>query len=131
MAALGGALTLAACGESVRRFTLDALAGPGNVEAVNRAVGCDFDAALAAADREARAENPSRQLFTRFLRYAVHTETGRPARAARAVDEAYADPRMNPGRGTSRAKMQESADGVLEAIRAQRAEDTGSARCAA
>ena len=122
---------LAACGQSMERFTLDALAGPGNVEAVDRAIACDFDGALAAANREARAENPSRQLFTRFIRHAVYTETGRPALAARAIDEAHADPRMNPDRGTSRAEMQESADGVLDAIRAQRAADTGSARCEA
>ena len=127
---IGAGWTLAACA-GAERFTLGALAGPGNVEAVDHAVACDFGAALAAASREAQAENPSRQLFTRFIRYAVHTETGRPDLAARALDEAYADPGMNPDRDTSRAEMRESAQGVLDAIRAQRAEETGSPACPA
>lgn len=121
-------LALSACA-GADRFTLGALAGPGNVEAVDAAVACRFDAALAASNREAFAENPSRQLFTRFLRYAVYTETGRRDLAERALDEAYADPGMNPDRATSRVEMRESGEGVLEAIRAQRAEDNGTRQC--
>jgi hypothetical protein len=93
------------------------------------AVECRFDAALAAANREETAENPSRRLFTRFLRYAVYSETGRPDRAERALEEAYADPAMNPDRATSRAGMRESADGILEALRSERAEQTGDSLC--
>jgi hypothetical protein len=126
--ALAAIVALAACA-STERFTLGALAGPGNVEAVDLAVDCRFDAALTAANREATAENPSRRLFTRFLRFAVYTETGRAERAEQALDEAYTDPAMNPDRATSRAAMRESAEGVLEAIRTERAEQTGDSLC--
>ncbi len=130
LVAFGLALLLVACGASTERFTLGAMAGPGNVEAVDAAVDCRFDDALRLAQAEARAETPTYQLFSRYVQAAVYTELGEPARAAAMIDEATADPRMNPDGASSREDMQDAADAVLEAIRRQRAETTGRRLCA-
>lgn len=127
--ALGGAVLLAACGAATEQFTLGAMAGPGNARAIEAAVDCRFDEALRLARREARAETPTYQLFSRYVQSAVYTELGEPARAAAMVDAATADPRMNPDGGRSRRDMQDAADAILEAIRVQRAEDTGNRLC--
>lgn len=128
-AALGLVVVLAACGASTERFTLGAMAGQGNLAAMDAAVACRFDDALRLARAEARAETPTYQLFSRYVQSAVYTELGEPARARSMVDEATADPRMNPDGSSSRQDMQDAADAVLEAIRAQRADATGKRLC--
>ena len=128
-AALGLVVVLAACGASTERFTLGAMAGQGNLAAMDAAGACRFDDALRLARAEARAETPTYQLFSRYVQSAVYTELGEPARAAAMVDEATADPRMNPDGASSRQDMQDAADAILEAIREQRAQDTGNRLC--
>lgn len=130
-AALGVAFLVSACGASSERFTLRAMAGPGNAEALQAAIDCRFDDALRLAEGEADAETSTYQLFSRYVQSAVYTERGEPARAAALIDEATADPRMNPDGASTREDMQEAADGVLAAIRAQRAEEIGQRSCPA
>jgi hypothetical protein len=127
--ALGGAVLLAAFGAATEPFTLGAMAGPGNAQAIEAAVDCRFGNALRLARREARVETLTYHLFSRYVQSAVYIEFGEPARAAAMVDEATADSRMNPDGASSRRDMQNAADAIVEAIREQRAEDRVNRLC--
>jgi hypothetical protein len=131
LAAIGLALLQPACSASSQPLTLGALAGPGNVAALEAAVDCRLDDALRLAGLQGRAERPTYRLFSRFVQSAVYTELGEPARAAALIDEVTAGPHMNPDGATSRSGMQNSADAMLEAIRERRAEKTGNRLCSA
>lgn len=121
------ALLLAAC-SGPTDMTMSGLAGPGNTAALNAAVACRNDDALALAKGAANTDEPSEELFSQFLQAALHTEAGEDRLAAQAIQTATDDPQMNPD-ARSAESMAEGATAVLAAIRAQREAATGSPDC--
>ena len=128
LAAGAALLALSAC--DAQQFTMSNLAGPGNVAAMDAAVACDFNRALGLAEG-AKSSGGSQRLFSHYVQYAVYTETGRSADAARAIDAATNDPETNPGGDTSRQEMVDAGDALLESVRSRREEATGSRACTA
>ena len=122
------ALTLAACAGGPSEPTLTGLAGPGNTAALQAAVACRTDDALALAKGAANTDSPQEELFSQFLQAALYTETGRETEAAQAIQTATDDPAMNPD-GRSAEAMAEGATALLATIRQQRAAATGSPDC--
>lgn len=119
---------LAAACAAPQDMTMQGLAGPGNTAALNAAVACRLDDALALAQGASNTPRPSERLFSQFAQAAILTELGRTGEAAAAIDVATADPQMNP-EGAPRAEMQAAADALAQTIGRQRQAATGSAEC--
>ncbi|MFV0245659.1 MAG: hypothetical protein ACK5IB_11645 [Qingshengfaniella sp.] len=119
-------LVLAAC--SPGPMTLEKLAGPSNIAAIDAAAACNMDRALLLSSGDMTSADRPRRLMAHFTTAAIYSDQGRQTEARRLIEEAAADPDLNPG-AQPVTSFDDPAEALLQAIQDKREALTGKRAC--